>query len=75
MVAHRLGAAPSRAVLDVVGGQSCSSWSMGSVMRRGGFVGCGAAGWGDFDDHYARAEHKPDFFDDPAGGIEDRGLA
>jgi acetyl-CoA C-acetyltransferase len=77
-VAHRLGAVPKRAVLDVVGGQSpqhlVSEFSR--VIEAGLadvvlLVGAEAIST---IRHYAGTEDKPDFSDDPAGSMEDRGF-
>jgi acetyl-CoA C-acetyltransferase len=77
-VAHRLGAAPRRAVLDVVGGQSPQHLvsEFGRAIEAGLsdvvlLVGAEAIST---IRHYARAERKPDFSEDPAGRIEDRGF-
>jgi acetyl-CoA C-acetyltransferase len=77
-VAHRLGAAPRRAVLDVVGGQSpqqlVSGFSRAIEAGLSDVVLLVGAEAISTIRHYARAEHKPDFSDDPAGQIEDRGF-
>jgi acetyl-CoA C-acetyltransferase len=77
-VAHRLGAAPKRAVLDVVGGQSpqhlVSEFSRKIEAGLSDVVLLVGAEAISTIRHYALAEHKPDFSDDPAGQIEDRGF-
>jgi acetyl-CoA C-acetyltransferase len=77
-VAHRLGAAPRRAVLDVVGGQSpqhlVSEFSRKIEAGLSDVVLLVGAEAISTIRHYARAERKPDFSDDPVGQIEDRGF-
>jgi acetyl-CoA C-acetyltransferase len=77
-VAHRLGAAPRRAMLDVVGGQSpqhlVSEFSRAIAAGLSDVVLLVGAEAISTIRHYAHADHKPDFADDPAGQIEDRGF-
>jgi acetyl-CoA C-acetyltransferase len=77
-VAHRLGAAPKRAVLDVVGGQSpqrlVSEFSRAIEAGLADVVLLVGAEAISTIRHCAGAEHKPDFSDDPVGAIEDRGF-
>ena len=77
-VAHRLGAVPKRAVLDVVGGQSpqhlVSEFSRAIEAGLADVVLLAGAEAISTIRHYAGTEHKPDFSDDPVGSIEDRGF-
>jgi acetyl-CoA C-acetyltransferase len=77
-VARRLGAVPKRAVLDVVGGQSpqhlFNEFSRAIEAGLSDVVLLVGAEAISTIRHYARAEHKPDFSDDPVGRIEDRGF-
>jgi acetyl-CoA C-acetyltransferase len=77
-VAHRLGASPKRAVLDVVGGQSpqhlVSEFSRRIETGLSDVVLLVGAEAISTIRHYALAERKPDFSDDPVGQIEDRGF-
>jgi acetyl-CoA C-acetyltransferase len=77
-VAHRLGASPKRAVLDVVGGQSpqhlVSEFSRKIEAGLSDVVLLVGAEAISTIRHYALAEHKPDFSDDPAGQMDDRGF-
>jgi acetyl-CoA C-acetyltransferase len=77
-VAHRLRAAPGRAVLDVGGGQSpqhlVSEFSRAIEAGSSDVVLLVGAEAISTIRHFAGAEHKPDFSDDPAGKIEDRGF-
>jgi acetyl-CoA C-acetyltransferase len=77
-VAHRLGAAPKRAVLDIVGGQSpqrlVSEFSRAIEAGLADVVLLAGAEAISTIRRYAGTEHKPDFSDDPVGSIEDRGF-
>ena len=77
-VAHRLGAVPKRAVLDVVGGQSpqhlVSEFSRAIAAGLADVVLLVGAEAISTIRHYAGTEDKPDFSDDPAGSMEDRGF-
>jgi acetyl-CoA C-acetyltransferase len=77
-VARRLGAAPRRAVLDVVGGQSpqqlVSEFSRAIEAGSSDVVLLVGAEAISTIRHFGRAEHKPDFSDDPTGQMEDRGF-
>jgi acetyl-CoA C-acetyltransferase len=77
-VAHRLGAAPQQAVLDVVGGQSpqrlVSEFSRAIAEGFADVVLLVGAEAISTIRHYAGAVHKPDFSEDPDGSIEDRGF-
>src|SRR4029077_4486449 len=77
-VAHRLHATPTRAVLDVGGGQSPQHLvnEFSHAIEAGSsdvvlLVGAEAIST---IRHFAGAENRPDFSDDPAGAIEDRGF-
>src|ERR1700749_3148852 len=65
-VAHRLGAAPKRAVLDVVGGQSpqrlVNEFSRAIAAGSADVVLLVGAEAISTIRHYAGAEHKPDFY-------------
>src|SRR5215468_5132571 len=78
-VAARIGAAPARAVLEVVGGQAPQH-----LVNE--FAGAIAAGRSDATlifgseaistiEHYAQAEDRPDFSEHAEGSLEDRGYA
>src|SRR6478735_11871384 len=70
-VALRLRAAPTRAVLDVAGGQSpqhlVSEFSRAIEARSSDVVLLVGAEAISTIRHFAAAKHKPDFSDDPAG--------
>src|SRR5262249_16253973 len=78
-VAARIGAAPARAILEVVGGQAPQHL----VNELAGAI---AAGRSDATlifgseaistiEHYAQAEDRPDFSEHAEGSLEDRGYA
>lgn len=80
-VGNRLGAAPRRAVLEVAGGQSPQhlATEFSREIQRGNADVVLLAGAEAISTirHLAKADHKPDFSDDPAdpaGSYEDRGF-
>jgi acetyl-CoA C-acetyltransferase len=76
-VAHRIGAAPARAILEVTGGQAPQHLvtELAGTIAAGGsevalVVGAEAISTAA---HYARAADRPDFTEHPGGSLEDRG--